>query len=333
MGIITREEKINKSAEDSGQFFQHMKDYIGFTEEDANAIKESGRLVQKHIPEILSSFYAQLLRYPPTRKFFLKNDGTVDQEYIQKRMEHQADFWRRTASGVYDDDYARYIDYVGRAHTSQGADPNIYIPGRYVIGQVGFIQHAITSVLIEELNDYDINLKNSSIRAWNMLMMIILEVLSRAYEPKEEIHPLETMDPLDYSSIEQMAVEAYNESQGISRVNRTRDILAARLKDIPVGKRKIVEIEGLSIGIFNHKGEWVAVRNHCLHQGGPVAAGCLEGDVLTCPTHGFQYSLKNGALLVDPSVRLEMYPVKVIGGEIYISVPVPDQEQETPDRF
>jgi len=34
-------------------------------------------------------------------------------------MQHLTNFWRRTGDGVFDDDYARYVDYVGRAHTSR----------------------------------------------------------------------------------------------------------------------------------------------------------------------------------------------------------------------
>jgi hypothetical protein len=132
-----------------------MAEFIGFTDKDASAIHESGLVIEKHIPEIVAQFYTHLLSYPPTRTHFLKADGTVDQEYLQLRMHHLTNFWRRTASGKYDDDYARYVDYVGRAHTSHGADPNIYIAERYVIGQVGFMQHGISQALTQELHEYD----------------------------------------------------------------------------------------------------------------------------------------------------------------------------------
>ena len=74
-------------------------------------------------------------------------------------MTHLTTFWRRTASGEYDDEYAKYVDAVGLAHTSRGADPDIYIAERYVIGQVGFMQHAVTEALHRELNDVDPDLE------------------------------------------------------------------------------------------------------------------------------------------------------------------------------
>ena len=152
---LSLNDKVKRGSEDSGKYFQYMAEFVGFTQADADAIRESGLVVEKYIPEIVSRFYAQLLRYPPTRKFFLRKDGTLDQDYLQMRMHHLTNFWRRTAAGIYDDDYARYVDYVGRAHTERGADPNIYIPERYVIGQVGFMQHAISQAISRELHDID----------------------------------------------------------------------------------------------------------------------------------------------------------------------------------
>jgi hypothetical protein len=52
-------------------------------------------IIEKHLPDIIAGFYVQLLQYPPTRKFFLRKDGTIDEEYLRLRMFHQSHFWRR----------------------------------------------------------------------------------------------------------------------------------------------------------------------------------------------------------------------------------------------
>jgi hypothetical protein len=72
------------------------------------------------------------------------------------------------------------VDKVGLAHTSQGADPDIYIAERYVIGQVGFMQHAVTEALQQELHEADPDLEARAAKAWNLLLMVILEMLSRS---------------------------------------------------------------------------------------------------------------------------------------------------------
>jgi nitrite reductase/ring-hydroxylating ferredoxin subunit len=319
---LTQAEKIKRGAEDAGQYFRYMVEFVGFKPEDAEAIQESGLVVEKYLPTIVSEFYANLLRYPPTRKHFLRKDGTLDQDYLQKRMHHLTNFWRRTASGIYDDDYARYVDYVGRAHTSHGADPNIYIAERYVIGQVGFIQHAISKALEKELRDVDPELENRAVRAWNLLMMVILEMLARAYGDEREVeHAGSGLMQIDRQAMQQLAIDTYERGLGLGRPTECREVLVGLASEIPEGARKIVQVDELSIGLFHHKGQMVALRNHCLHRGGPVATGTLEGDTLTCPWHGYQYNVMTGELLVDPNVKLDTYPLVLKGDEIYLSIP------------
>ena len=132
------DDKIKMAAEDSGAYFKYVADFIGFNKAQAEAIYESRYIIEKYIPEIVRQFYDHLLRYPETRKFFLNPDGSINEDYVQMRMQHLTNFWRRTAYGPYDDEYARYVDYVGRAHTKRGADPNIDIAERYVIGQAAY---------------------------------------------------------------------------------------------------------------------------------------------------------------------------------------------------
>jgi nitrite reductase/ring-hydroxylating ferredoxin subunit len=320
--ISTQEEKIKRGAEDSWTYFKYMTEFVGFTEEDAQAIHDSGLIIEKHLPHIVAEFYAHILRYPPTRKFFLKKDGSIDQEYTQLRMHHLTNFWRRTANGKYDEDYARYIDYVGRAHTSYGADPKIYIAERYVIGQVGFIQHAITKALVEELHDYDPDLENRAVLAWNKMMMVILEMLSRAYGHERDSMDYQDLIAVDHPAVQQMAVDTYERGLGLARSREYLDFRVGTLAEIPEGERKIVRVDGLSIGVFHHNGAWYALRNSCLHRGGPVATGTLDGDTLTCPWHGFEYNVTNGALLEDENIKLEMFPVTIQGNDVLIRVPV-----------
>jgi len=319
--VATQNETVKRGAEDAGRYFRYMAEFVGFTQAHADAIKESRYIIEKYIPDIVAQFYTNLLDYAPTRKLFLKKDGTIDQDYLQLRMHHLGNFWRRTASGVYDDDYARFVDYVGRAHTSHGADPNIYIPERYVIGQVGLVQHAIAEALHEELDQVDPDLASRTSKAWNMLMMVILEMLARAYNDERGVEADHAPMTISHEAVRQLAVATYERDLGLYRSIEHKDVVVARAADIPEGERKIVQVEGLSIGVFHHKGNWYALRNSCLHRGGPVATGCLEGDILACPWHGYQYHVTNGELLLDPSAKLTMYPVEVRDGDVRLRVP------------
>ena len=56
--------------------------------------------------------------------------------------------------------------------------------------------------------------------------------------------------------------------------------IIAPVEEFPSGGRKVIEIAGRSIGIFNVNGEFYAIRNTCPHQGGPLCSGRLTGFVM-----------------------------------------------------
>lgn len=317
-----QQEVAQQGAEDAGRFFRYMAEFVGFTEADAAVVRQTKPLIEKHLPEIIGEFYNHVLRYPPTRKFFLKKDGTLDQPYLELRMRHLSNFWLRTAEGVFDDDYARYVDYVGRAHTSRGADPAIYIAERYVIGQVGMMQHAISEAISRELRNVDDETEFRAGEAWDKLMMVILELLARAYGQERAPETYDSLIPVDQTMVAQVAAAAVEEEQKKNQPVPTHDVVVGALAEIPDGDRKIIEVDGLSIGVFHHNGCWFALHNSCLHRGGPVATGKLDGDILTCPWHGFQYDITSGKCLADPAARLDTYAVTVADGQVHLQVPI-----------
>lgn len=320
MAELTTQERFKRGAADAWLFFQYMADFVGFAEDDAETIRETRFVIEKHIPTIVAGFYSQLLRFPATRRLFLKQDGSLDQEYLELRMRHQATFWRRAASGEYDEDFARFVDYVGRAHTSDGADPSIYIPERYVIGMVSYVQQRVTEALEAELGEIDRDLQMRATKAWNAFLMLVLEMLSRSYGQPRDEEAFQGRQEIDDEAMMRLAIDTYERSLGIARAIEYQDVFVAKVDEIPEGKRKIIEVDALSIGVFHHKGVWVALHNSCLHRGGPVCEGKLEADTLTCPWHGYQYDVRDGKLLLDPSASLTRYPVEIRDGDIYIRV-------------
>ncbi len=310
-----------QGAEDAGKYFRYMAEFVGLRSEDAEVIRRTKPVIQKYLPEIVGKFYAHLLRYPPTRQWFLKPDGTLDQEYVELRMRHLTNFWVRTADGVFDDEYARYVDYVGRAHTSHGADPKIYIAERYVIGQVGFMSHAISNAIMKELHPIDPDFAFEAEEAWDNLMMVLLEMLSRAYGAEHTAETFEAMQAVDIDAVQKMALAAFDIEQGEAKQVPLKRVTVAEVAEIPEGERKLVTIDGVSIGVFHHHGQWYAHRNSCLHRGGPVCTGTLEGDTLTCPWHGFQYDVKTGEFLSDRNACLDSYAVYVEDDHVIVDVP------------
>jgi nitrite reductase/ring-hydroxylating ferredoxin subunit len=67
-------------------------------------------------------------------------------------------------------------------------------------------------------------------------------------------------------------------------------------------------------------GKVYALDNTCLHQGGPLGEGLLEGEVVTCPWHFWEFNVRTGEKVGDPSLRVATYPVQVEGDAIKVAV-------------
>ena len=104
--------------------------------------------------------------------------------------------------------------------------------------------------------------------------------------------------------------------------------IVGTVAEIEPGQRKIVEINGVSIGVFNVRGTYYALRNSCPHQGAPLCLGSVkgttlpsapgeyiwarEGEILRCPWHGWEFDLLTGRSIFNPHrVRVKAYEVTV----------------------
>jgi len=97
-------------------------------------------------------------------------------------------------------------------------------------------------------------------------------------------------------------------------------VKVSSLSDIPPGSGKCVEVNGQQIALFNVDGTVHAIHNECLHRGGPLAEGELEGHVVTCPWHGWQYDVRTGQNEFDLAIQLRTYDVQVDDGEVRVRV-------------
>jgi nitrite reductase/ring-hydroxylating ferredoxin subunit len=68
-------------------------------------------------------------------------------------------------------------------------------------------------------------------------------------------------------------------------------------------------------------GEFHAVDNMCVHLGGPLGRGYVDGDRLVCPLHGWEYELSDGSCVMMPGYCLPRFPVRVEGDDIFVDVP------------
>lgn len=97
-------------------------------------------------------------------------------------------------------------------------------------------------------------------------------------------------------------------------------VVVCGVQDIPPGSGMVAEVEGKEVAVFNVDGTFYALDNMCLHQGGPLGEGELEGSIVTCPWHGWKYDVTNGINKVNQNLKVATYPVTVEGGHVKVSV-------------
>jgi len=97
-------------------------------------------------------------------------------------------------------------------------------------------------------------------------------------------------------------------------------VKVASTGDLKPGENKVVYVNGTEVALFNVDGEFFAISNTCLHRGGPLGEGFLEGDTVTCPWHGWRFNVKTGVSPVVPTAKVQTYQVKIEGNDVMVSV-------------
>ena len=97
---------------------------------------------------------------------------------------------------------------------------------------------------------------------------------------------------------------------------------AGTLDDIPEGSVLSLSIGGEKV-LLSRRGTMVTCfQNACAHLGFPIHDGDVEGGIITCPHHGFQYDLGSGECLTAPEVALQAHAVRVTGDKVQVRLNV-----------
>ncbi len=96
----------------------------------------------------------------------------------------------------------------------------------------------------------------------------------------------------------------------------------ASTEELAPGSRRVIDMDGVAVAVFNLGGEYFAIQDICPHDGGELANGKLEGEVIICPRHGARFSIKTGAVLGPPAYEdVRSYPVRVDNGRVQVLTP------------
>lgn len=95
----------------------------------------------------------------------------------------------------------------------------------------------------------------------------------------------------------------------------------ARVDEIPPGTGKELTAGGRVIALFHVDGEFYAMDGVCPHAGGPLGQGTLNGLVVTCPWHGWQFDVSTGRHCLNANIQHPTFPVKVDGDDVLVAIP------------
>jgi len=97
-------------------------------------------------------------------------------------------------------------------------------------------------------------------------------------------------------------------------------VRVASTADIAPGTARCIEAGGKQIALFNVGGAFHAIDNLCLHRGGPLAEGEIDGALVTCPWHGWQYDVTTGKNVLEDDEAVARYEVKVEGSDVLVDI-------------
>jgi len=77
----------------------------------------------------------------------------------------------------------------------------------------------------------------------------------------------------------------------------------------------------IQIAVFNVDGKYYCISNKCQHQGGPLNKGILDEKkkVVTCPWHGWKYSIIDGKAPHEGGDSVDSYETKIIEDKLYVN--------------
>jgi nitrite reductase/ring-hydroxylating ferredoxin subunit len=110
---------------------------------------------------------------------------------------------------------------------------------------------------------------------------------------------------------------------------------------VPEGGRRVVEVDGVEIGLFRLGGRFIAYKNVCPHMGGPVCQGkMLPGTVelvqddrtshgigftermnIICPWHAYEFDIATGEHPSDRRIRLHAVKVEIADDRLVLTLP------------
>lgn len=95
-------------------------------------------------------------------------------------------------------------------------------------------------------------------------------------------------------------------------------VRAMAAAELAPGQCAEVMVAGKPVAIYNVDGTFFATSNVCLHRGGPLGQGLLDGRHVMCPWHAWTWDVATGENAANPELKIPAYEVKVEDGQVLV---------------
>lgn len=98
------------------------------------------------------------------------------------------------------------------------------------------------------------------------------------------------------------------------------------LEDLPRQCARVVHSERGALAVFRTADDGVfAIDDRCPHRGGPLSAGIVHGQYVTCPLHAWTIDLASGCALDPDEGSVATHRVRIEDGAVYVWVEAVEQ--------
>lgn len=105
---------------------------------------------------------------------------------------------------------------------------------------------------------------------------------------------------------------------------------ACEASDVPEDGALNVNLDGVEITIFHTPDRFIARSGFCKHNGLKLELCEITGDAVTCPRHGWKYSISTGKGINPSWTSLESYPIVMRAEQLWVQ---PMAEKQDDDNF
>jgi len=169
---------------DMPRFIREMMEFVGLGEADVEAIRRSAPVVLRHADRLTAALYEHFLTFPRSARFFLREDGSVDAERVERRKHSLTRWLRESAEVAMTQEFSYYLLAVAISHSNRARGPGGIIPPHLMVGAMSLAQSALAGVFAGDLPADE---GNAAGLAWNKLLLVHLSVLLLGYLPPRRL--------------------------------------------------------------------------------------------------------------------------------------------------